>query len=134
MNKISIPVLSNEAGGYSSFEESSFSLDDINGMYISARLDALNFRHRMSEPGYFSDWHLAGDPTLITIRSGTLGIGLRDGSHKDFSAGDLFIANAAANEPLECVLLRSGQDPVVVNLDITPVEKPQEVWRDGLHS
>src|SRR3954465_14536437 len=27
----------------------------------------------------------------------------------------------AADEPLECVLVRSGQDPVVVNLDITPV-------------
>ena len=26
----------------------------------------------------------------------------------------------AADEPLECVLVRSGQDPVVVNLDITP--------------
>ncbi|MFK7955705.1 MAG: cupin domain-containing protein [Lysobacterales bacterium] len=41
--------------------------------------------------------------------------------------------NAGSNEPLECVLVRSGQDPVVVNLDIEPVETPQSVWRDGLH-
>src|ERR1043166_7472440 len=40
----------------------------------------------------------------------------------------------AADEPLECVLMRSGQDPVVVNLDITPVEPPEEVhWVDDVH-
>lgn len=40
----------------------------------------------------------------------------------------------AADELLECVLMRSGQDPVVVNLDITPVEKPESVhWVDDLH-
>jgi uncharacterized RmlC-like cupin family protein len=40
----------------------------------------------------------------------------------------------AADEPLECVLMRSGQDPVVVNLDITPVEKPESIhWVDDVH-
>ncbi len=42
--------------------------------------------------------------------------------------------NAGNAEPLECVLLRSGQDPVVVNLDIAPVETPELVWSDGLHA
>ena len=42
--------------------------------------------------------------------------------------------NASEDEPLECVLLRSGQDPVVVNLDIPMVEKPEEVhWVDNIH-
>jgi len=42
--------------------------------------------------------------------------------------------NASTNEPLECVLCRSGQEPVVVNLDITPVEPPEEVrWIDEIH-
>ncbi|WP_439817267.1 cupin domain-containing protein [Zavarzinia sp. CC-PAN008] len=42
--------------------------------------------------------------------------------------------NADPNEPLECVLVRSGQDPVVVNLDIEPVEKPENVpWVDPIH-
>lgn len=41
--------------------------------------------------------------------------------------------NAAANEPLECILVRSGQEPIVVNLDIEPVENPTTVWNDGLH-
>ena len=40
----------------------------------------------------------------------------------------------AADEPLECVLMRSGQEPVVVNLDIAPVEAPEEVhWVDDVH-
>ena len=42
--------------------------------------------------------------------------------------------NASTAEPLECVLVRSGQAPVVVNLDIAPVEPPEEVrWVDPIH-
>src|SRR5262249_23072360 len=42
--------------------------------------------------------------------------------------------NAHANEPLDCVLVRSGQEPVVVTLDIEPVEKPESVpWIDPIH-
>ena len=42
--------------------------------------------------------------------------------------------NASPDEPLERVLVRSDNDAVVVNLDITPVEPPQEVrWIDPIH-
>lgn len=42
--------------------------------------------------------------------------------------------NASQDEELVCVLVRSGQEPIVVNLDITPVEQPEEVyWVDPLH-
>jgi uncharacterized RmlC-like cupin family protein len=42
--------------------------------------------------------------------------------------------NANPDQPLACVLVRSGQDPVVVNLDIEPVEKPENVaWVDSIH-
>ena len=42
--------------------------------------------------------------------------------------------NADPGAPLECVLVRSGQEPVVVNLDIEPVEPPESVpWVDPLH-
>ena len=41
---------------------------------------------------------------------------------------------ASRDEVLECVLVRSGQEPVVVNLDIAPVEPPEEVlWKDPIH-
>ncbi|MEA2167272.1 MAG: hypothetical protein QOF76_572 [Solirubrobacteraceae bacterium] len=44
--------------------------------------------------------------------------------------------NAAAEEPLSCVLVRSGQDPVVVNLELEDVEaEPEHVrWVDDIHS
>jgi len=42
--------------------------------------------------------------------------------------------NASADEPLECVLVRSDNEPVVVNLDIEPAEKPEQVsWIDPIH-
>ena len=43
--------------------------------------------------------------------------------------------NASDDEPLSCVLVRSGQDPIVVNLDIVVVEEPEVVrWVDDLHT
>jgi uncharacterized RmlC-like cupin family protein len=42
--------------------------------------------------------------------------------------------NANSNEKLECVLVRSDNEAVVVNLDIEPVEKPEAVyWVDPIH-
>jgi len=42
--------------------------------------------------------------------------------------------NASADETLECVLVRSDNDAVVVNLDIEPVETPTGVaWIDPTH-
>src|SRR5262245_59908731 len=42
--------------------------------------------------------------------------------------------NANDDAPLSCVLVRSGQEPVVVNLDSPVVEKPEEVhWVDNIH-
>lgn len=43
--------------------------------------------------------------------------------------------NANRDEPLECVLVRSDQEAVVVNLDIPVVEEPEQVfWHDPIHS
>ena len=44
--------------------------------------------------------------------------------------------NALPDQALECVLVRSGQDPIVVNLDIPAVDHPETVdWaeNDGFH-
>ncbi|MCA3720006.1 cupin domain-containing protein [Phenylobacterium sp.] len=42
--------------------------------------------------------------------------------------------NASTDETLECVLVRSDGEAVVVNLDIEPVEPPREVrWIDPIH-
>jgi uncharacterized RmlC-like cupin family protein len=42
--------------------------------------------------------------------------------------------NGLANEPLECVIVRSENEAIVVNLQIEPVERPEPViWVDDLH-
>ena len=42
--------------------------------------------------------------------------------------------NAHADEPLECVVIRSDNEAVVVNLDISAAEKPESVtWIDPIH-
>ena len=42
--------------------------------------------------------------------------------------------NASQSELLECVLVRSDNEAVVVNLDIEPVESPEQVlWVDPIH-
>jgi uncharacterized RmlC-like cupin family protein len=42
--------------------------------------------------------------------------------------------NASREEVLECVLVRSDGEAVVVNLDIEPIEQPEDVkWIDPIH-
>jgi uncharacterized RmlC-like cupin family protein len=43
-------------------------------------------------------------------------------------------SNASPDQPLVCVLARSDQEPIVVNLDIIPAEAPEAVaWVDPGH-
>src|ERR1700750_1474713 len=66
---------------------------------------------------------------------------MRWGEHLEFvaeaDAGDFIFVppyvphqeiNASSDETLECVLVRSDNEAVVVNLDIEPVEKPEAVY------
>ncbi len=72
---------------------------------------------------------------------------MRWGDHLEFTAeagpGDFIYVppyvphqeiNASRDEELSCVLVRSGQNPVVVNLEIEAVEAPEQVaWVDPIH-
>jgi uncharacterized RmlC-like cupin family protein len=72
---------------------------------------------------------------------------MRWGEHLEFTAeagpGDFIFVppyvphqeiNASSDETLECVIARSGQEAIVVNLEIDPEEPPEEVrWVDDLH-
>jgi uncharacterized RmlC-like cupin family protein len=72
---------------------------------------------------------------------------MRWGEHLEFTAeanaGDFIYVppyvphqeiNASTSEPLECVLVRSDNEAVVVNLDIEPAEPPENVaWVDPIH-
>jgi uncharacterized RmlC-like cupin family protein len=43
--------------------------------------------------------------------------------------------NANPREALQCVVVRSDQEPIVVNLDLPTVENPEEVfWIDPIHA
>jgi hypothetical protein len=97
MPNLIVPILCNLKTKHSYFIDQQYCLDEYNGLFISSRQQALNFRHRVSNPGYCSDWHVGGDPTLIIIRSGILRIGLRNNNYRDFAAGDVFIAQDKLN-------------------------------------
>jgi uncharacterized RmlC-like cupin family protein len=72
---------------------------------------------------------------------------MRWGEHLEFTAeagpGDFIFVppyvphqeiNASTDEPLECVVIRSDNEAVVVNLDIAAVEKPETIpWIDPIH-
>ena len=72
---------------------------------------------------------------------------MRWGEHLEFTAeagaGDFIFVppyvphqeiNASSDETLECVLVRSDNEAVVVNLDIEPAEAPEGVaWIDPTH-
>jgi len=73
---------------------------------------------------------------------------MRWGEHLEFTAeagpGDFIFVppyvphqeiNASTSEPLDCVLVRSGQEPVVVNLNIPEAEAncSGEAWIDPIH-
>ena len=90
------------------------------------------------EPGSRSPTHTHPGGEEIYVVSGT-------GRLDDlaFGPGDfIFIPpyvphqeiNASNGEALSCVLVRSGQEPIVVNLDIEAAEPPETVrWVDDLH-
>jgi len=72
---------------------------------------------------------------------------MRWGDHLEFTAeagpGDFIYVppfvphqeiNASVDDPLQCVVVRSGQDPIVVNLEIASSEPPEQVrWIDDAH-
>jgi uncharacterized RmlC-like cupin family protein len=72
---------------------------------------------------------------------------MRWGDHLEFTAeagpGDFIYVppfvphqeiNASADNPLQCVVVRSGQEPIVVNLEIASIEPAEQVrWIDDVH-
>jgi len=97
-DKLTIPLITIDADRISIFSEKTVRLSARGGMNISDQLPTLSCRLRSSAASYSSDWHVAGDPTLIIIQQGTLRVYLQDTSYKDFSAGDQFIAQDALPE------------------------------------
>ena len=94
---INLPTVTNDGLGASVFSERAISLHGENARKLSERQNAENFRFRTSDHSYRSDWHVAGDPTLIIVMTGELRICLRNGEQRDFRAGEAFIAEDYLN-------------------------------------
>jgi len=87
-----LPMLVTDKYGKSVWIQSDWPIEERGRMLLSPRIDCSSLRLRRSEPGYQADWHVAGDATLIVIRSGRLKLILRDGSERTFNSGEAFIA------------------------------------------
>ncbi len=87
-----LPTITINESFISVFSEENFSSSIRGGMVLTDQISAINLRLRNSAAGYSSDWHVAGDPTLIIINKGTLRIILRNNVYRDFSEGESFIA------------------------------------------
>lgn len=89
----SIISINNDGSNSSYFTERNIRLQGSPARFLSEQIPAENFRFRTSDHRYSSEWHVAGDPTLLVILTGSLQIELRTGESRTFSAGELFIAN-----------------------------------------
>lgn len=93
-----LPLLTTDAKGRSIWTAFDWPSESRSGMLLSPRIACSSMRLRKSEPGYFADWHVAGEPVLIVIQRGTLRIGLHDAEPRDFHAGQAFIAADALSD------------------------------------
>ena len=89
---MNIICINNDGAGASEFGMREIDLNGTPERMLSQQIPSLNFRLRTSDTTYSSDWHIAGDPTLLVVLRGSLKIVLRSGVNRDFSPGDLFIA------------------------------------------
>lgn len=87
-----IPSVTNNGSGLSTFSTRTINLEGTEARLLSEQISALNFRLRKSNHSYSSDFHVAGDPTLLIVLAGTLKVELRNGDSQTFSKGEMFIA------------------------------------------
>jgi uncharacterized cupin superfamily protein len=92
IEKSIIPSVCSDGLGVSKFSCREIELEGQPLRRLSQQQSALNFRLRTSDTSYASDWHVAGDPTLLIILKGAVEIELRNGQTKVFRAGDMFVA------------------------------------------
>ena len=97
-----------------------------------------------AKSGAHHHWHPAESIIYVVKRLGANALGGAAGVHGRGGPGGLHLLrrcyvphqeiNALPGDPLECVVVRSDQEAVVVNLDIAPAEEVEEVrWVDPNH-
>ena len=99
---MTVPTITNDGAGASYFSTRDIELSGPLSRQLSEQISAVNFRLRRSVD-YSADYHVAGDPTLLIVLGGTMRIELPNGEQRDFTAGDMYIAEdyLAANVAFE---------------------------------
>ena len=81
------------ADGRARFRETSIPLDQgTPAAVLSGILPASGIQFRRSPVGFKSEFHCTGAPQWLFVLSGTMEIGLQDGSVRRFGAGEHFLS------------------------------------------
>ena len=113
-DKHTLPALITGDDGRTVWAQRDWPIEARGEMLLSPRIGCTSLRLRKSEPGYTADWHVAGDPTLIIVRIGTLRLILRDSTTRDFGPGEAFIAADAVPEGEDFNPVHHGHQAEVV--------------------
>ena len=89
---LKLDTIVSDGVGASEFGVREIKLTGDETRHLSEQIQAVNFRMRISPVGYNSDYHVAGDPTLLVILKGQIVVTLASGHSKGFGAGDMFVA------------------------------------------
>lgn len=90
---ITIPQITTDAQGVSRL--SAVTLPRAAGsdpLLMNARLTTTDTEIGISPPGTFIDWHRVSSPRLLIVLSGTLEVGLGDGTIRQLGKGDMVLA------------------------------------------
>ena len=79
----SVVCITSDGDNPSYFDQRDIELSGDQQRVLSEQIQALNFRLRESPSSYVSGWHVANDPTLLIILSGSISIELRNGKIKN---------------------------------------------------
>ena len=82
-----------DGDGRARFRETTIPLDQgTPAAVLSGILPASGIQFRRSPVGFRSDFHCTGAPQWLFVLSGTMEIGLQDGSSRRFGPGDHFLS------------------------------------------
>lgn|GEM_PF-284945 len=87
-----VSVLTIDRNNRTVFGSIQFAQFELNNRLLTDRITTSSLRFRQSASSYQSDFHVAGDPTLIVILQGALQIALQSGATATFQQGECFIA------------------------------------------
>jgi hypothetical protein len=89
---------------------------------VNARLYTTDTEIGVSPPGTFIDWHRVSSPRLLVVLSGTLEVGLGDGTIRQLHAGDIVLAADTTGKGHTSRLI--GKVPVMAMTIRLPKEEP----------